>query len=732
LADSAENPPSPEPSAADVPQESGLLAEGLRYAERGLWDEAIAAFSAAIRIKPTAEALLHRVGAAAGKCNWNSALADIDEVIRLEPSALAYHWRGTVLHCRGEYKAALVELNRALELDPDEPEIRVRRGEIRQRLKAHAEAIDDYSAAIRLRPDHSRAHFLRAIAHEWLDQDDAALADYTAAIRLDPEAGSAFFYRGRLHVSLDEPERAIADLTEALRLDAHPAHALCERGRVWSCLEQWEAALDDLNEALRLNPELADAYRLRGDVLDVIGKFEEARHDLETARNLTPVQDDDAPMDKILLLPLIESHFHPLSLDRLSITERCFPARMRSDIQPAIDDFTRRVDVRHFSGIRKQQAYHGISFTDLVVRDRHDQPCAVPPQYEEVDIGEVRHVRCLDSGLWLIEMEGIRLAVLQTSNRREITFQVAAADDEAGVRATQSFFQVLERAVREARSYRGKILSLEHVESYDGTSSGIKVHKLRTVLREQVILPRRTLELLDRNVIQFVHQRPRLAALGLATKKGLLFYGPPGTGKTHTLHYLAAALPDTTTLLISAEQVGLLPEYMTLARLLQPTMVVIEDADLIARDREQMSSVCEELLLNKLLNEMDGLKQDADILFVLTTNRPEALEAALSSRPGRIDQAVEFPHPDAEGRAKLARLYSGTGCLTDEITASIVKKTERSSAAFIKELMRRAAQFQLEREGAEPALADFDQALEELLFAGGSLNRKLLGGADEP
>jgi len=65
----------------------------------------------------------------------------------------------------------------------------------------------------------------------------------------------------------------------------------------------------------------------------------------------------------------------------------------------------------------------------------------------------------------------------------------------------------------------------------------------------------------------------------------------------------------------AAGQVGLLAQYMNLARLLQPAMVVIEDADLIARDREQIGS-CDEVLLNRLLNEMDGLKQNADILFV--------------------------------------------------------------------------------------------------------------------
>src|SRR5207253_11299890 len=122
-----------------------------------------------------------------------------------------------------------------------------------------------------------------------------------------------------------------------------------------------------------------------------------------------------------------------------------------------------------------------------------------------------------------------------------------------------------------------QVLSLEQAEhSYSGESSGIAVHRLREVSRDEVILPTRTLDLLERNVMRFVRQRRRLAAVGQAAKKGLLFYGPPGTGKTLTIHYLARALEGHTTLLIAAEQVGLLGEYVTLARLVQPTIVVLE------------------------------------------------------------------------------------------------------------------------------------------------------------
>lgn len=227
---------------------------------------------------------------------------------------------------------------------------------------------------------------------------------------------------------------------------------------------------------------------------------------------------------------------------------------------------------------------------------------------------------------------------------------------------------------------------------------------------------------------QFVQQRQRLAQFRQATKKGILFYGPPGTGKTHTLHYLAGALTGHTALLISAEQVGLLAEYMTLAHLLQPSVVVLEDADLIATERTDMKSPCEEVLLNKLLNEMDGLKEEADILFILTTNRPEALEAALTSRPGRIDQAIEFPLPDDDGREKLMRLYSQGVEIAPEVVQTIVKRTQKVSAAFIKELMRRSVQFHLERaDSRRIELPDIENALEEMLFSGGSLNLKLLG-----
>ena len=435
---------------------------------------------------------------------------------------------------------------------------------------------------------------------------------------------------------------------------------------------------------------------------------------------------------------LLKSHFHPVKINDITISEREFPFRVRADLQRAIDRlFSDQTRILHFCGVRKEYSHEGVSLSDCVIESRHNPALSIPPEYEEIDIGDDSPVRVLKVGLWLLQKNGVRFAVLLTPSGQYgqvtgIKFQAGTPNSPQGTQITQEFFKHLENAILRAESYRGKILSLEMSEhSYTGESTGITVHKLRTVEREQVILPESTLTLLDRNVIQFVRQRERLAQFNQATRKGILFYGPPGTGKTHTIHYLSRALEGHTTLLISAEQVGLLGEYMILARLLQPSIVVLEDVDLIARDRAKMHSACDEVLLNKLLNEMDGLKQEADILFILTTNRPESLEAALASRPGRVDQAIEFPLPDDSGREKLVRLYSQGVDLNDEVVVDVVRRTEGVSPAFIKELMRRSVQFHIERNGTGAiSRDDVSNALDEMLIRGGSLNLKLLGAND--
>jgi ATP-dependent Clp protease adapter protein ClpS len=430
----------------------------------------------------------------------------------------------------------------------------------------------------------------------------------------------------------------------------------------------------------------------------------------------------------------IEWHFAGIPRDRLVATSRQFPGHMRADVQAAVDKLFSIQRIRFF-GIQERHRYETLTFASLTSAGQAAHAIA-PAQYHDVEIGEAEAVKCLDNGLWLCGAEDLKYAVLLSAHREHgeetgVRIEIAAPAGAAGTEFVRRCFIAIEDAVNAANSYRGKILSFDGGANYRGRSQGLMVHKLPPVERANVILPDATLKLLDRNILNFVQHRAKLRQLGQSTRKGILLYGPPGTGKTHTIRYLASNLPGHTTLIITAAQVELLGAYTNLARLLQPAMVVIEDVDLIATDREMMGP-CEESMLNMLLNEMDGLKEDADILFVLTTNRPEQLEGALADRPGRVDQAIEIPLPDDIGRRKLVQLY-GKGLQLDEtLIDEAVRRTRGVSAAFIKELMRRTAQAGIGRDGGTAIkLADLSEALDDMLFASGKLNIKLLGGARE-
>lgn len=431
----------------------------------------------------------------------------------------------------------------------------------------------------------------------------------------------------------------------------------------------------------------------------------------------------------------IERHFAPARPEEAVAVSRTYPLRHQADLQAALDELfgERKIPV-NFVGLQNDYSHDTVSFSKLLKR-KQSAPQAAPAQYEEVDVGHGVTVRCLKNGLWLLSENGTAYAVVLTKSgdygqTPSLILEVAAPPGDAGISLCSRLFEALERRLSRDSCYRGRVLSLESEYQWSGQASRITVHELEPVAREDIILPEHTLQALERNVLRFAEQRPALRKLGLSTQKGLLFHGPPGTGKTHCIRYLAGKLENHTTFLITAEGVGLLPEYMALARLLQPALVVIEDADLIARERTQSNSPCEEVMLNRLLNELDGLRERADIFFILTTNRPEALEPALANRPGRIDQSIEFPLPDETHRQRLVNLYARELPVSAEICTDLDYRTAGASPAFIKELMRRIAQNYVEAGAGAVTRAMADAALHEMLFAGGALNKALLGGAE--
>jgi len=96
-------------------------------------------------------------------------------------------------------------------------------------------------------------------------------------------------------------------------------------------------------------------------------------------------------------------------------------------------------------------------------------------------------------------------------------------------------------------------------------------------------------------------------------------------------------------------------------------------------------------VLLQLLNEMEGLSDDANVTFLLTTNRADLLEEALAARPGQVNHTARLPLPDAMARRRLLRLYQGRLRISRASMYEVVARTDGVNASFIRELLRRAA-----------------------------------------
>ncbi|HJQ00345.1 MAG TPA: ATP-binding protein [Jatrophihabitans sp.] len=311
-------------------------------------------------------------------------------------------------------------------------------------------------------------------------------------------------------------------------------------------------------------------------------------------------------------------------------------------------------------------------------------------------------------------------------HRPVLTIEVAGLP----VQAAQSVLAELDELRSRLNVYRGHILDA-------GMSPGgiaLTFAELPPTPRDAVVLPEHVLTRVERHAFGVAEHRHQLLAANQHLKRGLLLYGPPGTGKTHTTRYLVAQLAGYTRLLLTGRSLHGIGAVTELARNLAPAAVVLEDVDLVAEDRSFGPSGSP--VLFELLDAMDGADADADLLFLLTTNRADLLEPALAARPGRVDVAVQIDLPDAEARQRLLALYS-TGVpqnWTDHDIAEVVTRTDGVTASFLKELVRRAVLESLA--DASPLVTvtadQLRRAVDDLLDSSQQVTRTLLGvGAED-
>jgi hypothetical protein len=338
------------------------------------------------------------------------------------------------------------------------------------------------------------------------------------------------------------------------------------------------------------------------------------------------------------------------------------------------------VEVTHWSGF-------GLS--NIASPGPHSPPFdSVAPAFVNVPVDVDEAKPCVSLGVWLLRDEHPLVVLMSLGDPHRgtatgVKLEVMSVNREDGV----AFLARVQAVAHELNVYRGKILSFTFSE---WGSFGLEFHRLPELTRSELILPEADLDAIERHTLGISAQAERLRAAGRHLKRGLLLFGPPGTGKTYSVMYLCSQMPGRTTVLLSGQAAPTLGQAAAIARSLAPSMLVLEDVDLVAMDR-MMPGMGSNPLLFQLLNEMDGLDEDADVIFVLTTNRVDLLEPALAARPGRVDQAVEIKLPDEQCRRRLLDFYlRGMHVEVDDVD-DVIARTEGVSAAFLKELGRRAA-----------------------------------------
>jgi hypothetical protein len=443
-------------------------------------------------------------------------------------------------------------------------------------------------------------------------------------------------------------------------------------------------------------------------------------------RAVAAARTEDAPVQRALW-----EHLGPQAAD-VPVVRATWPGYDRVNVQVGLDAWLAGPGRRHeLAGLT---GFHpGPGLADLVQNEQWRDVRMGSPATDLLPAGPGGvTLACLDCALFLVTDEGRPLALLIQDAGQQVFVEVACADRGWARQVIDEIQQLsIERNV-----FRGHVISFGREVFGPHHQELLSFLERPEVGRGQVILPPDLLERIERQVVGVGRQASRLRASGQHLKRGVLLHGAPGTGKTHTVRYLLGQMPGVTVVVLTGAALGHIAAACSVARALQPSMVVVEDVDLIAEQRDMRSG--QHPMLFQLLNEMDGLGEDADVTFLLTTNRPDLLEPALAQRPGRVDHAAEIPLPDARARRRLMRLYQHDLVLDLASPAAVIAKTEGVTASFLKELLRRAAMYAAEDAvGEAPGIAGgpltvrdahMNAALDELLDSRHQLTRALLGG----
>ena len=205
-----------------------------------------------------------------------------------------------------------------------------------------------------------------------------------------------------------------------------------------------------------------------------------------------------------------------------------------------------------------------------------------------------------------------------------------------------------------------------------------------------------------REIVDFLHNPQKYAAIGAKLPKGALLVGPPGTGKTLLARAVAGEAHVPFFSISGSEFVEMfvgmgaakVRDLFKQANEKAPCIVFIDEIDTIGKKRDNgaMGGNDErEQTLNQLLTEMDGFDGASGVVILAATNRPESLDPALL-RPGRFDRRVPVELPDLVGREAILRVHAKDVKMEPSVDfTAIARATSGASGAELANIINEAA-----------------------------------------
>ncbi|SDN56615.1 cell division protease FtsH [Fictibacillus solisalsi] len=227
-------------------------------------------------------------------------------------------------------------------------------------------------------------------------------------------------------------------------------------------------------------------------------------------------------------------------------------------------------------------------------------------------------------------------------------------------------------------------------------------------------------------VVEFLKDPRKFAALGARIPKGVLLVGPPGTGKTLLARAVAgeAGVPffsisgsDFVEMFVGvgASRVRDLFEN---AKKNAPCIIFIDEIDAVGRQRGAGLGGGHderEQTLNQLLVEMDGFGANEGIIIIAATNRPDILDPALL-RPGRFDRQITVNRPDVKGREEVLGVHARNKPLSEEVNLkTIAMRTPGFSGADLENLLNEAALVAARQNKKKINMDDVDEAIDRVI-----------------